>query len=561
MNEGYFTKCIKIKNNFITCFTVYFLMSFTLVCSQPVFHWAKQFKGTGSDEGLCIKTDNAGNIYTAGYFWGLTDFDPGPGIDTLRASGSSGFITKFNSSGNFLWVKQIKGNHSEIINSIAIDDSSNIYAAGMFSSVTDFDPGPGVYNLTPATINSSLFLLKLDPSGNFKWAKQLGGAWFQDLRGMTIDKTGNVIATGMFSASIDFDPGPGTYSLSVIDGPINGYVLKLNNAGNFLWAKQFTGSSINGWAVAADASGNVYTTGYFGGTSCDFDPGPLSYTLASQGNFEIFVNKLDANGNFIWVKQLGSYNSDYAYAIALDQYNNVYTGGYMGKSYISKLDSLGTLIWTHYINNGFVNGLAVDGSDNIIGVGQFGGTADFDPGPGIDSIRSSGSYDAFIVKLNSKGKYICGAGVGGSDKDVATSVDIDNSQNIHVTGWFADTVDFDPGTGIYNMISMAVPNSFERGNVFVLKLGSCNMVTGIETRLDSDLLSVHPNPSGGKFRICFDGKCDDFDLSIFNVLGKKINYQYDFESNEIDLSTEADGVYFLKLEKNGKLFTKTIIKD
>ncbi|MCD6017339.1 MAG: hypothetical protein K0S53_460 [Bacteroidetes bacterium] len=539
-----------------------FLVCGYFISAQPTLDWARQFKGTGSDEGLCIKADNAGNIYTAGYFWGLTDFDPGPAFDTLRAIGTDGFITKFNSQGNLTWVRQISGYGSQYPFGMALDDSSNIYVAGMFSGVTDFDPGPGVYNLTPVTINSSLFILKLNPSGNFVWAKQLGGDWFQDLRGMTVDKSGNVFAAGMFSANIDFDPGPGTYSLSVIDGPVNGYVLKLNNSGNFLWAKQFTGSSVNGNAIAVDAAGNVYTAGRFGGPSCDFDPGPLSYTLASQGNFEVFVNKLDKNGNFLWVKQLGSVNSDYAYALTLDQYNNVYTGGYMGNSFISKMDSLGNLKWMHSINIGSVNGLAIDGSDNVIGVGNFWGTSDFDPGPGIDSIKSSGNYDAFIVKLNSKGKYVCGAGVGGSDKDVATSVAIDNFQNICITGWFADTADFDPGPANFNLVSTAAPNSFERGNVFVAKYSSCQFITDNNIPLDvSSSISVFPNPSNGLFGLKIGNKIIIDEIQIYNMFGQRIECSIDIRKSLIDIQDEPAGNYIIRLKAEDNFFSKIIVKE
>ncbi|MES2567780.1 MAG: hypothetical protein V4565_12985 [Bacteroidota bacterium] len=111
---------------------------FNIISAQPTLDWAKHFKGTGSDEGICIQVDKAGNVYTAGYFWGLTDFNPGPGMDTLRAIGTDGFITKFNSQGNLIWVKHISGYSSQTPFGLALDDSSNIYIPQTFKQEMKF---------------------------------------------------------------------------------------------------------------------------------------------------------------------------------------------------------------------------------------------------------------------------------------------------------------------------------------------------------------------------------------------------------------------------------------
>src|SRR6185295_15766788 len=99
---------------------------------------------------------------------GSVDFDPGTGIFILSAAGTNDvFISKLDSSGNFIWAKAIGGITDDYGSSIAIDDSGNIYVTGYFSSVVDFDPGAAVFNLASVGgPTGDIFILKLDSSGN-----------------------------------------------------------------------------------------------------------------------------------------------------------------------------------------------------------------------------------------------------------------------------------------------------------------------------------------------------------------------------------------------------------
>jgi hypothetical protein len=83
------------------------------------------------------------------------------------------------------------------------------------------------------------------------------------------------------------------------------FIQKLDANGNFLWAKSFGGRDYDqGTSIAVDADGNVYTTGYFIDT-VDFDPGPDSMKISAVGLWDSFIQKLDANGNFLWAKSSG----------------------------------------------------------------------------------------------------------------------------------------------------------------------------------------------------------------------------------------------------------------
>src|SRR2546426_778966 len=100
----------------------------------------------------------------------------------------------------------------------------------------------------------------------FVWAKQLGGVGTGFVYGhsIAVDSTGNVHTAGTFNGTADFDPGPDTYNLSTAANYDGVFVSKLDSAGNFVWAKQLggrTGEEVNGYSIAVDSSGNVYTTG------------------------------------------------------------------------------------------------------------------------------------------------------------------------------------------------------------------------------------------------------------------------------------------------------------
>ena len=233
-------------------------------------------------------------------------------VFNLTSSGPVGadeiFVSKLDPSGNFLWAKSYGGTDEDRGYSIAVDVKGNTYTTGYFRDIVDFDPGPGVFNLTSAGA-SDIFISKLDSSGNFIWAKRLGGGNGDIGASIAVDGTGNVYTTGAFIGTADFDPGPGVFNLTPVTPPFSDevFVSKLDSSGNFVWAKSMGGPNTNdaGNSITVDATGNVYTTGHFADTA-DFDPGLGIFNLFPVWGMDIFISKLDALGNFIYAKNAGS---------------------------------------------------------------------------------------------------------------------------------------------------------------------------------------------------------------------------------------------------------------
>ena len=133
-----------------------------------------------------------------------------------------------------MWAKQISGNNDKDAFDLALDTLSNIYVTGQFRETADFNPGPGVDNLT-STAGYDAFIAKYDSAGNYLWTKQISGGLNDVGEGIATDTFGNVVVTGhCMTGTADFDPGPGVYNINFNSKDM--FVLKLRSDGSFAWA-------------------------------------------------------------------------------------------------------------------------------------------------------------------------------------------------------------------------------------------------------------------------------------------------------------------------------------
>src|SRR5689334_19755511 len=132
------------------CIAITLLLCSTNLFSQtPGWAWAKSIGEGGEDAVLSVASDSLGNIYVGGSFQGTVDFNPGAGIFNLTSSGDYDvFILKLDSGGSFRWAKAMGGAAFDRCFSLALDASGNIYSTGQFTGTADFNPGAGVFNLT-----------------------------------------------------------------------------------------------------------------------------------------------------------------------------------------------------------------------------------------------------------------------------------------------------------------------------------------------------------------------------------------------------------------------------
>ncbi len=458
-------------------------------------NFVKKNGGILEDSSVALIVDSSGNIYTTGYFEGTVDFDPGAGTSNLTSNGLDAYISKLDSSGNFVWVKHFSGDGYAFPYSIYLDSSGNIYTTGYFQNTVDFDPGAGTSNLTPAG-SDDIYISKLDSSGNFVWVKAIGAGNQDKGVSINVDSNNYVYITGTFQTGpVDFDPGVGTSNLTA--GSVDGFILKLDSDGDFVWVKHLQGNSgeVNPASIKIDSSGNIYTVGDFRYTA-DFDPGAGTTNLNTGGDLNgTFILKLNSSGDFVFVKQIIGVESNSGYSINLDSLGNIYTSGKFrnttdfdpgagtteltstlnANGYILKLDSSGNFVWVKSFvgedDDTPVKYIFFDADDDIYATGDFFGTVDFDPGIGISNLISDGDNDIFILKLDPSGDFIWSKKFGGTDQDLIGGLFVDLSSNIYITGGFQDTVDFDPGAGTSNLTSAGSVDAF------VLKLSQTSAPT------------------------------------------------------------------------------------
>ena len=139
----------------------------------------------------------------------------------------------------------------------------------------------------------------------FEYVKAMGGPSTDIGSSVSLDAKGNLYTAGSFEETVDFDAGPLSYLLKS-NGARDIFITKMDSKGELIWAKNIGGDkSDDGRYMSTDVSGNIYITGTFQGT-VDFDPGPGLFPLTSQNKDDLFVLKLNADGNFLWAYQFNA---------------------------------------------------------------------------------------------------------------------------------------------------------------------------------------------------------------------------------------------------------------
>jgi hypothetical protein len=283
---------------------------------------------------------------------------------------------------------------------------------------------------------------------------------------------GNVILTGRFAGTLDFDPGPGE-DLHTSNGYNDVFLCKFDSRGDFAWAVNVGGQDYDcGKSVAVDKNGNAYVTGEFRG-SVDFDPGPGEDFHTSKGDRDAFLVKFDQEGSFLWAESWGGLHCEPGLSVAVDDNGNAYvTGDFFSEddfdfdpgpgkdihisngnedAYLVKYDPDGKFLWAE--NWGGKRGdigtsVAVGYGAVYVTGGVLSKSPDFDPGSGEDIHQNNAFEDAYLSKFNLDGNFLWARTWGGLNIVVGMSVAVGNAEDVYVTGYFWEAGDFDPGVGV-----------------------------------------------------------------------------------------------------------------
>jgi len=370
--------------------------------------WVTSWGGESTEEANAVMVDSADNIYVLGRFYSTTDFDPGPGTAIHTPIGNyDNHLSKFDSYGNFLWVKVWGGLNYLYSYDMTIDDNDLLYMCGVFKGLVDFDPGPGVVNrASTGGAYHDPYVLKLNSNGQFLWVNTIEGN--QRETAITIEQYNSteLFVAGMFEGDVDFDPGPGQdIQTTSMDRGL--YVSKwLCDDGSYEWTNVLIGDGgpqTRGMAV--DAQGDLYISGFWYG-SIDFDPGSGEDIREARSGIDAFLAKHNNEGGHEWTK---------------DWYSSVEWEG--AEAWDALVDSVG----------------------NIIVTGGYGSTCDFDPGPGEYVMTTNGYHDIFMSAFTPNGDHLWAIGVGSVDGGDTGLKLMMHGNSLYMSGTYEFTVDFDPG--------------------------------------------------------------------------------------------------------------------
>ena len=275
--------------------------------SAGSFLWAESFGGPNYDDAAGMAVGSDGSVYIVGYFQGTSNFNPGGTANLTSNGGYDVFISKLNSSGNYLWAKSFGGSGSDWGEGVALGPDGSVYLTGEFTGTVNFNPG-GTFNLTSAGTEDN-FVSRLDSSGNFLWAGTDGSSIIDTSgcidnvsQSLAVAYDGSVYTTGVFdttSSTADFDPTSGTFYLTGTNSSSNnGFLAKFSAATVnlvspvlVLTPPAVTSSSTPTLTVSATESGSnmpngttVYLNVDLNGDGDFTDPGDSGYASTTLTN-------------------------------------------------------------------------------------------------------------------------------------------------------------------------------------------------------------------------------------------------------------------------------------
>ncbi len=523
----------------------------TVFAQTPNWQQVTQAGGNDWDVGYSLTTDDIGNTYVIGIFEGTATF----GSYSLTSYGLQDiFVAKMDPNGNWIWANQANGLGWNSATGVVTDNVGNVYVTGHFLETTTF----GQYSLT-SNGGSDIFVAKLDINGEWSWVTQAGGILDDSGYCLSKDDFENIYLVGHFQETATY----GTYSLTS-NGGEDIFVAQLSPIGEWVWVTNAGGNITDyGLGISTTNEGIVYITGEFRSTAT-FG----TNSLVSDDYGDIYVAKLDSNGNWIWATQAGGIGLDRSYGITLDNAENIYVAGHFQETatygtnsltsnggddiFVAQLSSSGE--WNWATNAGSIDDdrgfdMIIDNDGNNYITGHFQETAIF----GSDSVASNGLLDIFLAKITSDGNWFWVTQAGGSDVDSGYGVTMNDTGSIYLTGEFSDIANF--GT-----LSLT---SYGTSDIFVAKLNNSNSIENCTIITQCDL-SNYPNPFNPTTTISFSiFKESIIDLSIFNIKGHKIksvvkrsfeagNHSVIWNGDDDSGNSVSSGIYFYKLNVNGK---------
>jgi gliding motility-associated-like protein len=359
--------------------------------------WAKSIGGSGIDQVNAMTIDKNGNPTISGQFDSYTmDADPGSGVYTLTNNGDKDeFIIQLTTNGAFSWAKSIGGYSTDYGGKIVADSQGDVVQISQFRAAVTL--GGQTYN---SSGSFSGMAVKFSATGNLLWVLNFADANNSEAHSCAVDANDNVIVSGVFSSTVNFNPLGTPYTLN--GNGSSTFIAKYNKNGILIWVKTIAGTVVgNNTNLCVNSKNEIYVDGPFS-SSLTFNTG---VSLSPQGQRDIFLAKFSAVGDLLAANDVGGANAHiYNYGIVASKEDDIYVSGY------------------------------------------FDGTIDFDPSStSVAPISYHGGQDLFLAKYDSdlNYKWAFSAGSPNCSNTLGRNVETDNNNDVLLVGSFCSTVDFD----------------------------------------------------------------------------------------------------------------------
>ncbi len=493
--------------------------------SSGQFIWARQTGGSSGFSSIVpeyyepkIQISND-IIFIAGVFAPTVDFDPSPSVYLVPNPDGEltrSFISTYTTSGDLGWVKAIEDAHSLTIQNLATDSQHNILIAGGTLAPADLDPSLSSSLISTGTPNRyHSYILKLSSSGEFIWAKEFDNpttvefSHFDYPYGLATDLQDNVLISGSYEGTLDFDPSDNENSVTSNNNSIDIYLVKLNSDGELQWAHSIGSNSTvtsadrdEGHSVATDNLGNIYLGGTFTKT-IDMDPSPSTASTLTTYSGAIYVAKYTPDGDFVFTKGIECMNN---IGIGLSE-----------RVYDINVDDQGSLFFT----------------------GTYLTSMDCDPDGGVAIITANGgNAEMFFISYSSEnGQFQWAKSIGGTAADFGRRIAVSNINNaVVVVGAFqGESVNFDYPD------SYLVAGSSGQQNGFLVNYNTSSL--NIDHHILETSIVVYPNPATDYLNIVTNTNLHS--VLLYDITGKQINCRID--GTILDVSQLSKGIYLLKL--------------
>jgi len=441
--------------------TLTMLLLVAVLAAQNVdWQWVCSYGASAEERGLDIAVDAEGNVYTTG------EVGLGVTIGSLVTDGSV-FVTKHNSQGELIWAVS-GGNNATRGLGIALDPSGNVYIHGTYVGAATF----GTTTL-PVLGQTDLYVAKLNNNGIWQWAVHAGGTSYDYAKKIAVDSSGNAYITGTTHE--------GSFGPFLLSGSWRAYIAKLNTEGIWQWVQTHTANSYDAsYDITVDSNDDIYYyTTVFGSVTA----GSFSFT---SNHMDIFIGKLDPDGNWLTYYRSTGSAPEYSDAITTAPDGSIYVTGYfytqLGSPLfgtivppafgtltllIGKISTTGAWEWVQsggtggssQSNRGY--GVASDTVGNVYVTGKFNETATYGP----TSVVSQGSIDIFITSLDSSGNWRWANSAGGTGSDIGWGIAALGVDEVFSCGQFANTAYFGD-------ISVSTePNIYSRPDIYIAGFG------------------------------------------------------------------------------------------